>query len=902
MAPSRSVALLRFALCFLFFPFPSGAESLSPGAAPASPQAVGAIRPTRFRPLSNRPAPAIDSPGTIVCHPRTIGYTPATWAFDLRLSARTAFVASSTGLESWDYSEPLAPKKIGRADFADDGWDFGLELVGQTAFVARESHLAVVDVSAPSDPKIVSTVDGVHAPFSVDGTLVAATRVGEYHGFDLFDISNPASPVKRGNVPNFANSIALHAGYLYLDSGSIWSVSNPASPVPVGSIPAVLSFAIDGTTLYSHRYVNNGSNYLEARSLLDPAHPALLWSWVIPSGVGALRAKNGRLLVPRGSATTQASVIEVWDVSSPAVPIRLGEVPSDWDPADLDGPLLVAISDWGQLEAWSVADFGLPRLESINQPAAVSGAAAAFGGRLAEFRPGDGLSIWDIVDPREPIEIGHLDIPSDPNLTSAGRLEIEGNRALLLIDDQLSGSGLKAILIDLSDPIYPRVESEIVGLARGYSFSFASAQLSGGRVVALHSDGVLRIWSLADPAHPAVIGSTPMPINATSVVVEGALAFADSSSGTNIFSIADPSAPALVGTTNDATPIPVVARGSILVGGGKADCPTEICSYLSDAIQDVSTPASPQFVSWIPSDGVGSSVSGAAAFVPSRPAIVQAYGGSSYPSLTSYAGNLAVTDVTTLAAPSLAGTMALPFLPYGVSCFASTSLAAVPLYTETRLVSIGGCLPGGSSGVLVSKIDPGVSVGVCKPQFGPTPSVTLRGSAQWLGETSCTNPAFAFQWFRNGIAIPGATSSLYATPASLPVGSHEYRLRARCGSDPSLEAVSRPTIVVVASQSPPSIESVRLTAGDRGRIVWSDVAGASSYEVRYDTSPSGTFGGILDTVTSGVNGEPWPQHGPASLFFEVRAVGACGSGVAPVESESTQPVARTPAPAEAGTR
>jgi hypothetical protein len=54
-----------------------------------------------------------------------------------------------------------------------------------------------------------------------------------------------------------------------------------------------------------------------------------------------------------------------------------------------------------------------------------------------------------------------------------------------------------------------------------------------------------------------------------------------------------------------------------------------------------------------------------------------------------------------------------------------------------------------------------------------------------------------FQWTKDGVAIPGATTPTYAIPNADPLDSGTYRLRIRCESDPTNVVFSSPTLVTV---------------------------------------------------------------------------------------------------------
>ena len=63
------------------------------------------------------------------------------------------------------------------------------------------------------------------------------------------------------------------------------------------------------------------------------------------------------------------------------------------------------------------------------------------------------------------------------------------------------------------------------------------------------------------------------------------------------------------------------------------------------------------------------------------------------------------------------------------------------------------------------------------------------------------------------------------------------------------------------------------------RIRWVDAPGATSYEVRSDTSPAGSFDRVAGTGTRGTDGVVLPNRpDEPMLFYVIRAATACGIG------------------------
>ncbi len=188
---------------------------------------------------------------------------------------------------------------------------------------------------------------------------------------------------------------------------------------------------------------------------------------------------------------------------------------------------------------------------------------------LANFD--DGLRIYDISNPTNPVSVGHI------NNGFAAGVAISDN--LACVAD--SADGLR--IYDISNPTNP------VSVGHTNNGASASGVALAGNFACLANNGDgLRIYDISNPANPVNIGHAAIGIsgNASSVAVAGNFAYlANNGDGLRIYDISNPANPVNVGSANDLG----IAFG-VAVAGTDA--------YLADGFEglrvyDTSTPASP---------------------------------------------------------------------------------------------------------------------------------------------------------------------------------------------------------------------------------------------------------------------------------------------------------------------
>lgn len=264
------------------------------------------------------------------------------------------------------------------------------------AFVASyvDHALTIFDVSTPATPVHISEMTGAGNPNWLGGAygVCVATIGGTEYAFvtsysddalTVFDVSTPAVPVHVGEIvgpasPNYLNGAccvvimviggteyAIVAGAI-ADALTIFDVSTPATPVHVGAITGAASpnylnapFSVCVMTIGGTEYAILACLNDDALSIFDISTPAVPVHAGSIFGAGApnyLNAPYGVCVATIGEteyafvAAYLDNYLSVFNISTPAVPVHVGEVGGVGSPAYLGNVQSVQVEKIGGVD------------------------------------------------------------------------------------------------------------------------------------------------------------------------------------------------------------------------------------------------------------------------------------------------------------------------------------------------------------------------------------------------------------------------------------------------------------------------------------------------------------------------------------------------------------------------
>ena len=322
----------------------------------------------------------------------------------VHVSGNYAYIISpgSRALEIIDISNPGWPKHAGCLRDGEGGAhlnnSYDVFVSGSYAYIPSmgDDALEIVDVSDPAAPKhkgsIIVGAEQYYNP--VPKGPVSVFVAGNYayvptaytSMLEVFDVSDPSSPVHKGNAGSGSmgalwdgpTSVWVEGQYAYITSWSrgaleIVDVSNPAFPRHKGIISngeggALLEGAMDVTVAGRYAYVvSQESNALEIIDVSDPASPVHAGSIIDGQGGALLQAPTGIAVSGNYAyiASKDSNALEVVNISDPASPRHAGSITDNGGLA-LDTPTGVFVSG-KYAYVVSTGDDGL-QIVDISQP------------------------------------------------------------------------------------------------------------------------------------------------------------------------------------------------------------------------------------------------------------------------------------------------------------------------------------------------------------------------------------------------------------------------------------------------------------------------------------------------------------------------------------------------------
>lgn len=409
-----------------------------------------------------------------------------------------------------------------------------LVLVSSTAC---EINAAQVDGEGVlcQDDYLGTLVDSSVLCVAVDGDR--AYVMAWYEGLQIYDVSDPISPVLIGTYPEFGNVLANgDKVYIARDYGiDVVDVSDPSAPVSLGFFQGeqYYTFPLNGWELVDHViYMASSQVGLMLFDVSDPANIVQLETYGGFLNVYGVLKAGSMMYVARDNA------LEVLDVSEPESPVLAHTM--TW--ADLyqytavSGSFMYLVDNSGLsiFDISNPAEMNLIGSIVTNFPKRDHTNVYAADGRVYLSTFGS-VEVIDVVDPTNPTYLGTYSIPAR-NTATIGQVGYVA-----------SWNGL--FLLDVSDPRTPAVGFvDTVGEARSVLVDQGYAYIADDYRNQTSGTNGLRIVDVSTPETPVLVGSLDINGPTRNLEIDGGLIYtADGYFGFHVIDVSAPESPTVLG-------------------------------------------------------------------------------------------------------------------------------------------------------------------------------------------------------------------------------------------------------------------------------------------------------------------------------------------------------------------
>lgn len=407
-----------------------------------------------------------------------------------------------TQLQTIDLSDPRRPRVLGQVELPETYWD--IVAARGTAFLPVDTYVRIFDVRDPRRPHRVSSVT---VPGYVDGMSVVENRayIGYGEGFAIVDVSTPASPSALGTC-DVANEIDVkvigaraYVGYeRYVTRGdvtsavqgiAVYDVTNARRCRRLGSMD-LPSFFTDVAAAGDVVFVGVVQNGLHVLDFSNPGQPRDL-GMIDPHHVEALSVAADVLYVggPYG--------LSAYDMRDPRLPTPLAHLWLTGATGYPGGPEAITVSgEWiyssGEgIRLFSLSDPRQPRqLGLVDLSDDAWSAQEVHADARAAYALSYDLRIVDATDPRRPVSVARLGVEGRANVLHEG------------IFYAASSAGVTAV--DVRDPRHPHLQGN-------YELLQVRSMAASGRYLYVADYlGELNIYDLAGASRGTPLGTLPV--------------------------------------------------------------------------------------------------------------------------------------------------------------------------------------------------------------------------------------------------------------------------------------------------------------------------------------------------------------------------------------------------------
>ena len=363
---------------------------------------------------------------------------------------------------------------------------------------------SIVNISDRDQPEVISTINdlGFCREVKVIGDLA---YLGCYGGLKIFDISDPADPVKigwyhTGIAPMWLDIQGDYAFMANIFRGfQVIDISNPEEPILVTTNDTV-SRLNDIVIRDNLAFVSSEKEGLAIFDISTPEAPRLVGKYDIAAGSGAIAlAGNGRDIL----LTDRESTLYLFSVDDPANPKVITTFTTSGTGTGVAGKNnLVFISEGNQgLETIDLSDPEYPQQKSHYDHSGVI-KNVVFNETHAFISDRDGIKIIDISTSPAAIQTAEIKTegPGSSLFLAKNHLYIAGDRFF----------GLK--IIDISDPNVPIITATLEPEESDIAFKSIDVVDNCAYIASSNnSKGKLYIYDISNPAAPDLVCELELP-------------------------------------------------------------------------------------------------------------------------------------------------------------------------------------------------------------------------------------------------------------------------------------------------------------------------------------------------------------------------------------------------------
>lgn len=527
----------------------------------------------------------------------------------------------------WDLTDPHRPTNLARlptdpsiADRSAQVTSMAFSPDGSLLAAATEQGFTTLwSIADPKQPRFVASLPNP----SSDSSTIAAVAFAPHSNLlaesvlrgttRLWDITNPSAPTQVATMDTGYASVAfspdgnLLAAVGDLDVG-LWNIQQPSKPVPINVSPgtsspnvidlSTVTFSADGT-----RLAFAGSDTAEVTGELctldlDPYNLSdFASSTCTATGFSLLTmtaTSNGALFTGGGDGA-----VRLWRSALPRIDGVNAIDDQSWSPSQ-NGRLLaapIAAPDFqpaSSVGVWDIGGSGGPSLDAT-LPTSAKNVTFLNPTTLLIARDTGPVQLWDLADPRHPVQGATLGTAALPNSANGWPLAaaIAEDRAGDLVS-LLDGAGL----LHLWHVTGAANAVEVGSIHPATAVVGPSGVLSDGHTAWLITSAGVEWWDIGDLAHPVHRGTSPFS-NTGGATAASLLALSTEPNARggqatlDLFTLAGGGPPSSTTVSSSVTGLPTLSQdGRLLAAVGIGDS--------SVPLWDVHDPRQPQMLTTLP--------------------------------------------------------------------------------------------------------------------------------------------------------------------------------------------------------------------------------------------------------------------------------------------------------------